>query len=89
MRGVVKAENPCNCRVFRPLLAVKNLPLYGRWVRVLGLGAKYYFDYSKSATPKLRVLEDDFMGFGGLPITRSLLLADFGGFLVIESHLRC
>jgi len=49
---------------FRPLLAVKNLPLYGRWVRVLGLGAKYYFDYSKSATPKLRVLEDDFMGFG-------------------------
>mmetsp|Transcript_23694 Transcript_23694/g.60838 ORF Transcript_23694/g.60838 Transcript_23694/m.60838 type:complete len:476 (-) Transcript_23694:265-1692(-) len=48
----------------RPLLAVKNLGQYGRWVRVLGLGAKYYFDYSNSSSPKLRMLGEDFLTFG-------------------------
>jgi hypothetical protein len=39
--------------------------LYGKFIRVLGLGGKYSLDYVNSLVPRLRILNQDFVSFGG------------------------
>lgn len=44
---------------------MKNLELYGEYVKLLGLGGTYALDFVNTSVPRLRVLQEDFVSFGG------------------------